>query len=255
MTDNNNSSEEKPTLLSDGSTGHVVHLSSPVVFSGAAALNGKLWLLARGLPYMHLRDSRTGALISKVDLLEEGVAIAAVGARIWVSTVGNKLYVFDSNATLLGTMQPTGLPLVRRFFVLGPDWLLTCGAGKDVTQWDTTQFSTLRTYFGRIAGEEVLSVCAADDHQQGGIVVATTHAVRLFSQDGTVLSESLQKLSFGLLILPSFLSSSLILLQPSLVFLVLLVVSIAIAKQSTSLAFVKSLNRPSVVSAHLTVKV
>lgn len=195
MSSNMNSStdqNDKPTLLSDGTTGHVVHLSSPVVFSGAASLNGKLWLLARGLPYMHLRDSRTGALASKVDLLEEGVAIAAVGARVWVSTIRNKIYVFDSQATLIGTMQPSGLPLVRRFFGLGPDWLLTAGAGKDVTQWDTTNFSVLRTYFGRIAGEEVLAVCAADDHQQGGVVIATTHAVRLYSQDGTILSESLQ---------------------------------------------------------------
>jgi len=176
-------------VLSDGTAAKTVHLSLPTVPHGVAAVGDSIWMLSKGAPTVAVRNVRTGEMTSKVDLLEEGVAIAAVGSRVWVATVSNKVYIFGTDGSLLGALQASGLPLVRRFFALAPDAVFSCGGGNDFVRWDTAQFGVERTFYGAAPGEVVADVVAAN-RAVSSVLCATSHAIRCFAAaDGTMLSE------------------------------------------------------------------
>jgi hypothetical protein len=175
------------TTLSDGSHAQGVHLTSPPVYGGACALMGNVWVLNKGSSSVTIRNARTGEIVSKVDLLDEGVAICAVGSRVWVSTTANKLFFFNHEFSLLGAI-PTAMNPVKRFYCLDEHTLFTSGDGKDFVKWDTSQFAVERTFFGRVAGEVVTDIAPAN-LAAGTFIASTTKAIRLWSFDGTCLAE------------------------------------------------------------------
>jgi regulator of replication initiation timing len=176
-------------LLADGTNAKTVHLSMPTIPHGVAAVGDSVWVVTKGAPTIAVRSVRTGEMTSKIDLLEDGVAIATVGNRVWVATSSNKVYVFGQDGSLLGALQSSGLPLIRRFFVLSPDTVFSVSGGKDFVRWDTAQFTVDRTFFGAQPGETVHDIVAAN-RAIASIIVATSHTIRCYSaSEGALLSE------------------------------------------------------------------
>jgi hypothetical protein len=178
------------SLLSDGATAVLFQVSSALSFAGAVPVDGRVWMLAHGEKFLSIRNPKTGEVISKIDLLDEGVALGTAQGRVWVATKPGKLYVLGSDGILLGVLQPGGIPTVTAFHSVAGHHatLLTSGGGKDFHRWDATQFLVERTYFGRIPGEVVTCVVSAN-HEASAFIASTTMSIRLWSLDGSVLAE------------------------------------------------------------------
>ena len=178
------------SLLSDGSSAVVFQVSSSLNFAGALPVGGKVWMLAAGEKFVSIRNPKTGEVISKIDLLDEGIALGGAQGRVWIATKPGKLYVLGSDGILLGVLQPSGIPAVTTFHsgVGHQSTIVTSNGGKDFHRWDATQFSVERTYFGRIPGEVVTCVVSAN-REGSAFVASSTMSIRLWSLDGSVLAE------------------------------------------------------------------
>ena len=174
--------------LSDGTHALAVHLAIPSVPHGMTSLDGNVWLLGKGSTHISVRNSRTGEVTTKVELLEEGTGIATVNGRVWVVTASNKVFVFGPDGTLLGALQASALPNIQRFFVFDDRCLLSCGDGKDFVLWDTAQFCVERTFFGRVGGEKITDIVAGSSTLRT-FIASTNATVRCWSQDGVCLAE------------------------------------------------------------------
>ena len=193
--------------LADGTTGAVVNLAStldglrgstsdgPVV---AAAVGDRIWMLRQGATYATIRNAHTGEVVQKVDILDQGLAIAAVPTaqggpfRVWISTITGKMYIFGEEGTLIGLLQAGDLPVATRLFPMpieAGSILLSSSPGKDVALWDTNKFTVIRSFLGRSAGEVTTDVVALDG-QCSLVAISTTLSIRLWArQQGSVMCE------------------------------------------------------------------